>query len=129
MNLIKPGDHGSTYGGNPLAAQTAIAALDVILEEKLADNAARLGEHFKTELSKIMGANHVKEIRGKGLLIGVQFNSDQIASAFSKAMLRNGVVAKPTQKHTIRFAPPLIIKDAQLEEALGLIKKSWHEVV
>lgn len=79
MTLIKPGEHGSTYGGNPLAAQTAITSLDVIVEEKLCENSERLGKIFKKELEDILNKDRVKEIRGKGLFIGVQFNTDKIA--------------------------------------------------
>jgi ornithine--oxo-acid transaminase len=109
MGLIKPGEHGSTYGGNPLASTTAITALDVLLEEKMCENANKMGKIFKKALSEIIDKDKIKEIRGKGLFVGVQFNSDKFAYNFSNALLRNGIIAKPTQKHTIRFAPPLVI--------------------
>lgn len=84
MEHIKPGQHGSTYGGNPLASETAIAALDVILDEKLSENSAKLGEVFKNGLTQILGKSRVDEVRGQGLFVGAQFKSDEFANQLSK---------------------------------------------
>lgn len=83
MEHIKPGQHGSTYGGNPLASETAIAALDVILDEKLSENSAKLGEVFKNGLTQILGKSRVDEVRGQGLFVGAQFKSDEFANQLS----------------------------------------------
>jgi ornithine--oxo-acid transaminase len=123
MDVFKPGDHGSTFGGNPLAASIANAALDVIIEERLADRAAELGDYFMDKLRKI-DSKHVKEVRGRGLLIGVELKKEAGgARRFCEALMREGMLAKETHQHVIRFAPPLIISKEEINWALERIEK------
>lgn len=126
MLTIKPGEHGSTFGGNPLAAKVAIAALEVIKNEKLAENAAKLGEIFRREFSSI-NSDMIELVRGKGLLNAVVIKPKNGKEAWDVclAMKDKGVIAKPTHGHIIRFAPPLVITEAQLMEAIGLIKEAF----
>ena len=126
MLTIKPGEHGSTFGGNPLAAKVAIAALQVIKDEKLAENAARLGKIFRDELGRI-NSDMIELVRGKGLLnaVVVKPKGGKTAWDICLAMKDNGLIAKPTHEHIIRFAPPLVITEAQLREAIGLIKETF----
>ena len=125
MLTIKPGEHGSTFGGNPLAAKVAIAALEVVRDEKLADNAQRLGEIFRTKIRAI-NSDMIELVRGKGLLNGVIIKPKNGKTAMDVClkMAENGLLAKPTHDHIIRFAPPLVITEAQLNEALEIIEKS-----
>jgi ornithine--oxo-acid transaminase len=123
MDLFTPGEHGSTFGGSPLAAAVARAALNVIVEENLIENAARLGEYFQEQLAEIPSP-HVKEVRGKGLLIGVELKPEAGgARRFCEAMKQNGILAKETHTHIIRFAPPLIIDQATIDWALPVIRQ------
>jgi ornithine--oxo-acid transaminase len=126
MLTIKPGEHGSTFGGNPLAAKVAIAALEVIKNEKLADNADRLGKIFRAEFSGIK-SDMVELVRGKGLLNAVVIKPKNGKEAWDVCltMKDKGLIAKPTHNHIIRFAPPLIITEKQLMEAIGLIKEAF----
>ena len=126
MLTIKPGEHGSTFGGNPIAAKVAIAALEVIREEKLAENAERLGKIFREEFSSI-NSDMIQLVRGKGLLNAVVIKPKNGKEAWDVclAMKDKGVIAKPTHGHIIRFAPPLTITEAQLREAIGLIKEAF----
>jgi ornithine--oxo-acid transaminase len=127
MLTIQPGQHGSTFGGNPLACRVAIAALEVLKEEKLADNAALLGEIFRTELNKLKDKYPIiRVIRGKGLLNAVVINptkSGKTAWDFCIALKDNGVLAKPTHGDIIRFAPPLVITKEQIYWALERIER------
>lgn len=129
MLTIKPGEHGSTYGGNPIAAKVAIAALDVIREEKLADNALRLGEIFRDEMKSIQ-SEMIESVRGKGLLNAVSIKPINGKKAWDVclALKQNGLIAKPTHEHVIRFTPPLVINEQQLMEAIGIIKKTFKEM-
>ena len=123
MGLFKPGEHGSTFGGNPLAAAVARAALGVLRDENLAENAARLGEYFIEQLAEIPSP-HVKEVRGKGLLIGVELKPEAGgARRFCEGLKQRGILAKETRQHTIRFAPPLIIDQTTLDWALPKIRE------
>jgi ornithine--oxo-acid transaminase len=126
MLTIKPGEHGSTFGGNPLAAKVAVAALEVIKNEKLADNAERLGKIFRKEFSTIK-SDMVELVRGKGLLNAVVIKPKNGKEAWDVclAMKDKGLIAKPTHNHIIRFAPPLVINENQLMEAIGLIKEAF----
>ena len=126
MLTIKPGEHGSTFGGNPLACKVAIAALDVIRDEKLAENAERLGVIFRSEFRNIK-SDMIELVRGKGLLNAVVIKPRNGKEAWDVclAMKDKGVIAKPTHGHIIRFAPPLIINEEQLMEAIGLIKEAF----
>jgi len=128
MLCIKPGEHGSTFGGNPVAAKVAIAALEVIKDEKLAEKAEELGEYFRNELGKI-GSDMIETIRGKGLLNAIVIKPKQGKTAWDVcvAMKENGLLAKPTHDHIIRFAPPLVITREELSEAVGIIQKTMAE--
>lgn len=129
MLTIKPGEHGSTYGGNPIAATVAMAALDVIREEKLAENAEKMGKIFRNEMRSIK-SEMIEAVRGKGLLNAIAIKPGAPKSAWQVClqMKENGVIAKPTHQHIIRFTPPLVINEEQLMEAIGLIKKSFAEM-
>ena len=131
MNVIKPGNHGSTFGGNPIAAAVAIAALEVVATEKLAINAAELGIIFRNELTEFSKENNlVKSVRGKGLLNAILINdSEDSATAWNICMkLRdNGLLAKPTHGNIIRFAPPLVMTKEQLMDCISVIKKTIAE--
>ena len=123
MELFQPGEHGSTFGGSPLAAAIARAALKVIVDENLVENSATLGEYFYERLAEIP-SKHVKEIRGKGLLIGVELNREAGgARRFCEALKDEGILAKETHENVIRFAPPLIIDKATIDWALERIQK------
>ena len=123
MNVFSPGDHGSTFGGNPLAAAVGSAALDVLVEEKLAEKSAELGKYFKDRLLE-MKSPYVKEIRGKGLFIGVEIKKESgSARPFCEKLMEMGLLCKETHTHTIRFAPPLIITRDELDQALEIIRK------
>jgi len=126
MLTIKPGEHGSTFGGNPLACKVAIAALEVVKNEKLAENAERLGKIFREEFSGIK-SDMIELVRGKGLLNAVVIRPKNGKEAWDVclAMKEKGLIAKPTHGHIIRFAPPLIITEPQLREAIGLIKDAF----
>ena len=123
LGLFKPGEHGSTFGGNPLAAAVARAALRVIQEENLAERSRQLGEYFMEQLSEIPN-QHVKEVRGKGLLIGVELKeSAGGARRFCEALQEKGILAKETHDNVIRFAPPLVIDKETIDWALPSIRE------
>jgi ornithine--oxo-acid transaminase len=125
MLCIKPGEHGSTYGGNPLACEVAKEALQVVLDEKLAEKAAYLGEIFRAELNKyIETSSIVTLVRGKGLLNAIEVNTtenSELAWNICLMLKENGLLAKPTHGNKIRFAPPLVITEAQIRECLAII--------
>ena len=125
MLCIKPGEHGSTYGGNPLAAKVAIAALKVLIDEKLAENAERLGKILLSEFKKIKN-DHIVLVRGKGLFCAmvIKPKNDKNAWDVCLALKENGLLAKPTHGDIIRFAPPLIINESQLRECIEIIRKT-----
>ncbi|HEX7319658.1 MAG TPA: ornithine--oxo-acid transaminase [bacterium] len=120
MNVLKPGDHGSTFGGNPLAAAIGTAALDVIVREKLPERAYTMGNEFMAELRKIKSPV-IKEVRGKGLLIGVELTKK--ARPYCESLMKQGILAKETHDLVVRFAPPLVISKKELAWALPRIKK------
>jgi len=123
LGLFTAGEHGSTFGGNPLAAAVARAALRVIREEKLAERSQQLGEYFLEQLSEI-SSPHVKEVRGKGLLIGVELKPEAMgARRFCEALQKKGVLAKETHDNVIRFAPPLVIDKETIDWALPAIRE------
>ncbi len=123
LGLFQPGEHGSTFGGNPLGAAIARAALKVIIEENLIENARIQGEYFLEQLAEIPG-KHIKEIRGKGLLIGVELKPEAGgARRFCEALKEKGILAKETHQHVIRFAPPLIISRSDVDWALERINQ------
>jgi ornithine--oxo-acid transaminase len=122
MSVFKPGDHGSTFGGNPLGAAVARTALEVLVEERLSENAAELGEYFIEQLAEI-NSPFISEVRGKGLLIGVELRAEAGgARRFCEALRDAGVLCKETHVHTIRFAPPLCITKAEIDWALERIR-------
>ena len=131
MDVIKPGNHGSTFGGNPIAASTAIAALEVVSEENLATNAHELGMIFRAEIADFAEENDlVKSVRGKGLLNAILINDSEESSTAWDICIKlrdNGLLAKPTHGNIIRFAPPLVINKTQLMECISIIKKTITE--
>lgn len=128
MLCIKPGEHGSTFGGNPIAGKVAMAALEVVKEEKLAENAERLGKIFREEFRSIK-SHLIELVRGKGLLNAVVIRNQPGKTAWDVcvAMAENGVLAKPTHGNIIRFAPPLVITEEQLRDAMGRIKEVFKK--
>jgi len=128
MMTIKPGEHGSTFGGNPLACKVAIAALEVIRDEKLAEKAERLGKIFRDEMRAVK-SDMIELVRGKGLLNAIVIRPKNGKEAWDVcvAMKELGVLAKPTHGHIIRFAPPLVITEDQLRDAISLIKKAIQQ--
>lgn len=129
MMTISPGQHGSTFGGFPLANAVATAAMKVVLEERLAEKAEKLGRIFRVEISKIKSP-FIKLIRGKGLLnaIEIQPHNGKTAWDVCIEMAKNGLLAKPTHQHIIRFAPPLVITEEQLREGIKIIKESINSL-
>ncbi len=125
MLTIKPGEHGSTYGGNPLACRVAIAALQVLQDEKLADNADKMGLLLRKGLAAL-ASPHIETIRGKGLLdaIVIRHPEKEAAWKLCLALKENGLLAKPTHGDKIRFAPPLVITQEQLEACIDIIGRS-----
>lgn len=133
MLTIKPGEHGSTFGGNPLASVVAMEAMKVVLDEKLAENAQKMGEIFREGLRNIATRYPIiKIVRGKGLLNAIVMDTDESSPLAWNLCLKfkdNGLLAKPTHGNKIRLAPPLVITEAQIHECLGIIEKSIAEVV
>ncbi|MCO5260736.1 MAG: ornithine--oxo-acid transaminase [Crocinitomicaceae bacterium] len=128
MLVIKPGQHGSTFGGNPIAAKVAIAALEVVEDEKLAENAYRLGELFRKEMNRIIEKTDLLvKVRGKGLLNAIIVNDTPESSTawdLCVKLAENGLLAKPTHGNIIRFAPPLVMTEEQLMECVAIIEKT-----
>ena len=123
LGLFTPGEHGSTFGGNPLAAAVSRAALRVIREEKLAERSQQLGDYFVEQLCEIPSP-HVKEVRGRGLLIGVELKPEaKGARRFCEALQKKGILAKETHDNVIRFAPPLVIDKETIDWALPSIRE------
>ncbi|RLJ69003.1 ornithine--oxo-acid transaminase [Lacinutrix venerupis] len=131
MNVIKPGNHGSTFGGNPVAAAVAMAALQVIKDENLAENAQNLGEVFRAEMTKfIETSNIVSKVRGKGLLNAILINDSEDSDTawnICLALRDNGLLAKPTHGNIIRFAPPLVMTKEQLLDCVSIITKTLKQ--
>lgn len=129
MLTIKPGEHGSTYGGNPLACAVGMAALDVVRDEKLAENADRMGKIFRSEVAKIEH-KMIKKVRGKGLLNALVTEPSGNIKAWDICVMlkEKGLLAKPTHEHIIRFTPPLIINEAQMSEAVAIIKSVFESI-
>jgi ornithine--oxo-acid transaminase len=128
MEVFKPGQHGSTFGGNPLASVIAIAALEVIRDENLAENAMKLGTIFRNELSEMCKTSPVASfVRGKGLLNALVIddkNQENLAWNICLKLAENGLLAKPTHNNIIRFAPPLVINEEQLQECIQIIRET-----
>ena len=130
MDVIRPGQHGSTFGGNPLAAKVAIAALEVVRDENLADNANRLGKRFRARLAKMIDKFELlAKCRGKGLLNAIIINDSSHSTTawnFCLALKENGLLAKPTHGNIIRFAPPLVMNEAELDECCDIIERTFE---
>jgi len=131
MNVITPGSHGSTFGGNPIAAAVAIAALEVVQDEKLAENAEALGQLFRSEMNKFIETSTIASlVRGKGLLNAVLINDDEESDTawnICMALRDNGLLAKPTHGNIIRFAPPLVMTKEELLDCVGIITKTLKQ--
>ncbi|AKC21290.1 ornithine--oxo-acid transaminase [Flavobacterium psychrophilum] len=131
MNVIKPGQHGSTFGGNPIAAAVAVAALQVVADEKLAENAEKLGIIFRSELAKFIQTSTIATlVRGKGLLNAVVINDTEESDTawnICMALRDNGLLAKPTHGNIIRFAPPLVMNEEQLLDCVSIIIKTLKQ--
>lgn len=131
MNVIKPGQHGSTFGGNPLAASVSMTALDIVLDEKLAENAQEMGELFRSEMNKYIQTSTICSlVRGKGLLNAILINDTEDSETAWNICLKlrdNGLLAKPTHGNIIRFAPPLVINKVQLLECVSIITNTLKE--
>ncbi len=131
MNVINPGQHGSTFGGNPIAAAVAVAALQVVSDEKLAQNARRLGRLFRDKMNEYIQKNKlVKLVRGKGLLNAIVINDSEDGSMawdICVALMHNGLLAKPTHGNIIRFAPPLVMTETQLLDCVGIICRTLSQ--
>jgi ornithine--oxo-acid transaminase len=125
MMNIKPGEHGSTYGGNPLACKVAMAALQVLKDENMCENAASMGTYFREQL-RALNSVHIKLVRGKGLLNAIEINHADENAAWNLCieMMHNGLIAKPTHGDKIRFAPPLVISKAEIDECIQIISNS-----
>ncbi len=130
MNVIKPGQHGSTFGGNPIACAVAVAALDVVQEEKLSERAEELGKLFRSEIEKLIEKTElITKVRGKGLLNAILINDTPESSTAWNICLQlkeNGLLAKPTHGNIIRLAPPLVITEEQLLDCVKIIEKTIH---
>ncbi|MFM7896406.1 MAG: ornithine--oxo-acid transaminase, partial [Flavobacterium sp.] len=131
MNVIKPGQHGSTFGGNPVAAAVAMAALEVVSEENLSQNARKLGKIFREELGKFIETSNIATlVRGKGLLNAVVINDTEESDTAWNICVRlaeNGLLAKPTHGNIIRFAPPLVMNEEQLRDCVAIIINTLKE--
>lgn len=135
MLQLKPGEHGSTYGGNPLACKVATAALEVLREENLCQNSIDRGEQLRAGLQQLVGRTAVESVRGRGLLNAIVINQPKMgygdtgkAWDLCMKMMDNGLLAKPTHGNIIRFAPPLTITETEIDECLGIIETSLHEL-
>jgi len=124
MDVFTPGDHGSTFGGNPLASAVGLEALNVIVDESLSEKATQLGDHFRKELASF-NSPLIKEIRGKGLLIGIEIDEKYAnARQVCEKLMSNGLLTKETHETVVRFAPPLIITQSELDDAITIIKST-----
>lgn len=138
MLQLKPGEHGSTYGGNPLACKVAVAALQVLREEKLCENSVQRGAQLRNGLQSLVGSTIIEQVRGRGLMNSMVIgkpkkntggaDSSDYAWELCLKMMKNGLLAKPTHGNIIRFAPPLTITEAEVDTCLGIIEKSVNEL-
>lgn len=128
MSVFTPGDHGSTFGGNPLACAVAFETLNLLMQEKLIERSAKLGQYFMQRLSRLP-SHLVREVRGRGLFIGVELHTHLISARdVCQMLMRNGILTKDTHETVLRFAPPLIITEAELDEAITLIERTFAEI-
>lgn len=135
MLTLKPGEHGSTYGGNPIACKVATAALEVLRDEKLSENSKKRGEQVRAGLKNFIGSSCIQTVRGRGLLNAMiidqpamGYGDNGVAWDLCVRMMENGLLAKPTHGNIIRFAPPLTITEVEVDECLGIIEKSLKEI-
>lgn len=128
LGLLKPGQHGSTFGGNPLACAVARKALEVLVKENMVENSAKMGDYFLSQLKKIK-SNFIKEIRGRGLMIAIELNTDSPFSArqMCEQLMIKGILCKETHTYTIRFAPPLVITKDQVDFCLDRIRSVFEQ--
>jgi ornithine--oxo-acid transaminase len=127
MSVLHPGEHGSTFGGNPLACAVARAALKVLVEEDMIGNAARMGDYLMSQLSRLSHPA-IREVRGRGLLIAVELHPEAGgARRLCEALMRRGLLCKETHTHTIRFAPPLVIRRDEIDWAMERIAAAFDE--
>ncbi len=127
LGVFMPGDHGSTFGGNPLACAVARTALKVLIEEGMIENAAAMGDYLQSQLRKIK-SDFIKEVRGRGLMIGVELHAEAGgARRFCEKLMNKGVLCKETHEHIIRFAPPLVITREQIDWAMERIEPVLSE--
>ena len=128
MLNIKPGEHGSTFGGNPLAARLCMESLAILNEEHLIDNSFELGIEFRARINKIQSPM-IKEVRGKGLFNAIRLHNTELSGYdVCLALMKNGLLAKQTHGNIIRFAPPLVINGTQLDECCRIIEKTFNEL-
>jgi ornithine--oxo-acid transaminase len=128
MGVFRPGDHGSTFGGNPLGAALAREALAVLVEERMSENSAELGAHFLSQLRTIESPS-IKEVRGRGLWIGLELHAKAGgARRYCEALAKQGLLCKETHEHTIRFAPPLVITRQELDWAFERVAGVFREL-
>lgn len=123
LEVFNPGEHGSTFGGNPLACSVSSAAIDVLIEENLIENSKNLGKYFLNKLKGIKNP-HIKEVRGKGLFLAIEL--DTPARPYTEALMKEGVLAKETHENIIRIAPPLVITQEEIDFALEKINKVFE---
>ena len=129
LSLFKPGDHGSTFGGNSLSCAVALEALSQINQPEFLNNVQSMGNYLKQELIKNIGlSKSVKDIRGKGLFIGVEFHENVDVKSLIKELLKNGIITKETHEKVVRLAPPLIISKKSLDKAIKVIKKTVDKI-
>jgi len=129
MDTIRPGDHGSTYGGNPLGMAVAQAAISAIVEEGMVENSAKMGEILKKHISAI-DCPLVKEIRGRGLFVGVEFKHDLNVDGnhFAQILRGYGLLAKSTHRYCVRFSPALVINEGEIMEAVSIVKRAMSDL-
>ena len=129
MDEIKPGDHGSTYGGNPLAMAVAHAAVSTIVEEGMVENSAKMGELLKSELKKI-NSPLFKDVRGRGLFVGVELDHSLAVDGnhFAKILAAEGLLSKATHDTTIRLAPPLVITEQEIMQSVEIVAAATHKL-
>ncbi|MCZ6849520.1 MAG: aminotransferase class III-fold pyridoxal phosphate-dependent enzyme, partial [Alphaproteobacteria bacterium] len=128
MGVFNPGDHGSTYGGNPIAAAVGLAALDLLVEDRLVERAADLGEHLLARLNAL-DSPAIAEVRGRGLFVGIEIH-ERAASALDvvEALMGAGVLTKETHRNTVRLAPPFVIEKAEIDEAVDCLAEVLDDI-
>jgi ornithine--oxo-acid transaminase len=128
LDVLRPGDHGSTFGGNPLASAVALEALAVLVDEHLPERAAELGVYFLEKL-RALQSPLVTAVRGRGLLIGLEIDTRRVtARAVCLKLLEHGVVSRDTHGRVLRFAPPLVITRAEIDEVMALVERAFGEM-